>query len=130
MKQCITESQLKRIISESISRILNEGGNLYGTYDDGTKFTNSQEKWRGVEGSVFIWHGANADPEIWYDGIEINAMDAEDSLWDRYVEYCREQGITPQDDADYDKWIDETGKAEVVLMDLAVKFRSTPNNCR
>ena len=32
MKQCITESQLKRIISESISRILNEGGNLYGTY--------------------------------------------------------------------------------------------------
>ena len=54
-----------------------------------------------------------------YDGVEINTMDAEDSLWDRYVEYCREQGITPQDDADYDKWIAETGEAEGVLMDLA-----------
>ena len=54
-----------------------------------------------------------------YDGVEINAMDAEDRLWDRYVEYCREQGIVPQDDVDYDKWIAETGEAEGVLMDLA-----------
>ena len=123
----ITESQLRKIIAESVSRILNEGGNLYGTYDDGTKFTNAKETWRGVEGSVFIWHGSNADPEIWYDGVEINAMDAEDSLWDRYVEDCREQGITPQDDDDYDKWIDETNEAECVLMDLAAALEDAQN---
>jgi hypothetical protein len=33
---------------------LNEAGDLYGHYEDGTPFTNSKNTWRGVEGTTFI----------------------------------------------------------------------------
>lgn len=112
----LTESALHRIIKESVNRVLktkriNEGGNLYGTHDDGTKFTNSKDTWRGVPNTVFIWHGEWADPEIWYDGGEYNATDVEDNLWEKYKIECNEneeRNETPTDEG-YEAWIKEIG---------------------
>lgn len=88
----LKESELKRIIAESVKRVLrestrprkrmerriNEGGHLYHQDDDGTIYTNSKRTYRGVPGSLFIWHGAWNDPEVIWKGQSINANDVED----------------------------------------------------
>lgn len=52
---------------------------------------NALPTWRGVEGSRFIWHGAWADPEVFYKGHLFNASSLE---WDcdpedlEDIDYC------------------------------------------
>lgn len=101
-KKKITESQLRSIVRNSVKRALMEAGNLYGHYDDGTVFTNSKETWRGVPGTVYIWHGEWSDPEILYQGKELNATDVESVLWENYKEDCREYRKEPNED-EFDK---------------------------
>ena len=115
----LTEGDLHRIVKESVKRILREGGHLYGHYEDGTPFTNSKETWRGVPGSTYISHGSWSDPEIWYDGHEINANDAEESLWYSYKDECEENGEEPTEDG-FEAWVDSVGVEylESTLQDL------------
>ena len=98
----LTESDLRNIIKETVNKVLKEGGHLYGKYDDGTPFTNSKEKWRGVEGTTFISHGKWSDPEVWYDGEELNANSLEDYMWEEYKYECEEMGKTPSE-TEYNK---------------------------
>lgn len=98
MKIKLTESKLKQIIAESIKKILSEGGHMTGTYDDGTRWTNSKDTWRGVEGTTYIWHGEWSDPEVWYDGEELNGSQLEDYAWDVYKTECKENGREPNED--------------------------------
>jgi hypothetical protein len=78
-------------------KMLKEGGHIYVKNDDGTIFTNSKNTWRGVKGTTFIWHGEWADPEVLYDGEELNASQLEDYAWDVYKTECRENGKTPNE---------------------------------
>lgn len=100
MKKRITinESELKRYIEEQVRRIVCESGHLYGHDSDGNVFTNSEETYRGVEGSRFISHGEWSDPEIWYNGKSANANDVEDMMWEYYKEECEERGVVPSDE--------------------------------
>jgi len=99
----LTESDVHRIVKESVSKILNEGGHLYHKDEDGNVWTNSKETYRGVPGSVYIWHGEWSDPEVLWDGVELNANDIEESLWYSYKEYCDENGEEPTEDG-FDEW--------------------------
>lgn len=105
MKQIIrlTESDLHRIVENSVKRVLRESGDLYGHYDDGTPFTNSKQTYRGVPGTTFISHGEWADPEIWYKGHELNAEDVEEGLWNSFEAACSD----PDDSRDFQE---ATGK--------------------
>lgn len=78
-------------------KMLKEGGHIYVKNDDGTIFTNSKNTWRGVKGTTFIWHGEWSDPEVLYDGEELNASQLEDYAWDVYKTECRENGKTPNE---------------------------------
>lgn len=98
------ESKLNRIVSESIKKVLKEGGHLYGTDSEGNTFTNSDETYRGVPGTKWIWHGEWSDPEIAYKGQLINANDFENDMWDYYNEVC---GDTDNDG--FEKWLEEQG---------------------
>ena len=82
MKQRIrlTESQLHRMIKESVRQALNEAGHLYWEDEDGVTHTNSKELWRGVPGAIYVYHGEWSDPEIIYKNKSINYWDAEESL--------------------------------------------------
>ena len=108
-----TEERLTNRISESImqkmglkkSVKLNEAGDLYGHYEDGTPFTNSKNTWRGVEGTTFISHGEWSDPEIWYKGKELNANDIEEGLWSQYQEECSENNEQPTEQG-YEQWLE------------------------
>ena len=91
----LTESDLHRIVKESVQRILNEAGHIYGHHEDGTLFTNSDQTFHGIPGSVFIWHGEWSDPTVYYDGEEMNGNELDDTLWDMYKEECEEDGTEP-----------------------------------
>ena len=100
----LTESDLHRIVKESVNRVLMEGGHLYYKDDDGSVHTNSKETYRGVPGSVWIWHGEWSDPEILWKGVELNANDVEESLWLSYNDWCEENGEEPTNDG-FEEWV-------------------------
>lgn len=115
----LTESQLHRVIKESVKRVLNEtknrkhkqineGGNLYWHDENGTPHTNSRKTYRGVPETVFIWHGEWADPEIWYKNHEINANYVEEYMWNTYEEECDEEEKTPTQKG-YEEWLLDVG---------------------
>lgn len=101
----LTESQLHDIIKESVKQVLIEGGHLYHKDEEGNIYTNSKETYRGVPGTVYIWHGEWSDPEIVYKGHEFNANDIEDSLWYAYEDFCNENGETPTNEG-FEDWLD------------------------
>ena len=100
----LTESDLHRIVKESVNRVLMEGGHLYYKDDDGSVHTNSKETYRGVPGSVWIWHGEWSDPEILWKGVELNANDVEESLWSSYNNWCEENDEEPTNDG-FEEWV-------------------------
>ena len=120
----LTESDLHQIIKESVNKILNEGGHLYHKDEDGNVWTNSKETYRGVPGSVYIWHGEWSDPEVLWDGVELNANDIEESLWYSYEEYCDENGEKPTEDG-FDEWV-KTEDIESYLDDAAWAAKGCP----
>lgn len=122
----LKESELRRMISESVRRVfrestrphksigrrINEGGHLYHQDDDGTIYTNSKERYRGVPGTTFIWHGNNADPEVIYKGKSFNVNDVEDNLWYTYKDECEENGEHPTDQG-FEAWLQEVGTSYI-----------------
>ena len=99
----LTESELRNMITESVKRVLSEGGHLYHKDEDGKVWTNSKQTYRGVPGSVYIWHGEWSDPEILWNGVELNANDVEESLWYSYKDMCEENGEQPTDEG-FEAW--------------------------
>lgn len=93
----ISVPQLKAIVKESLGKILSEGGNLYWKDDNGEAHTNSTDTWRGVDGTTYVWHGEWADPEVLYDGKEINCVDLEDNAWAFYKDECEGDGKQPSE---------------------------------
>lgn len=115
----LTESDLQRIVKESVKRILRENsrrksrmikedGHLYHKDEDGNVWTNSKETYRGVPGSTYIWHGEWADPEVLWDGVELNVTDIEEGLWYSYKDGCEERGENPTEQG-YEAWLKEMG---------------------
>ena len=94
----LTESQLHNVIRKCINEALNEGGHLYWKDEDGNIHTNSRDTWHGVEGTVFISHGEWSDPEVLYDGEEINGTDLEDAAWDNYRYECESNKKKPSEE--------------------------------
>lgn len=94
----LTESDLHRIIKELVNMVLKEAGHLYWKDEDGIAHTNSKEKWHGVEGTTFIYHGEWSDPEVWYDGEELNYNHLEDNVWAEYEYECKEMGNKPSEE--------------------------------
>lgn len=123
----LKESELKHIISESVRRILNEGGHLYYKDEDGKVHTNSKETYRGVPGSIYISHGEWADAEILWDGVELNANDVEEGLWYSYKDDCEENGEQPTEEG-YETWLEEMGTDYIAsqLDDLAWAAQGCP----
>lgn len=118
---------IRRIVSECTKKTLNEGGHLYHKDDDGKVWTNSKDTYRGVPGSTYIWHGEWADPEILWDGVELNANDVEESLWLSYKDECSENGEQPTEDG-YENWLEEMGTEYIAseLDDLAWAAQGCP----
>lgn len=118
----LTEGDLHRIIENSVKRILkenrrrnrmiSEAGHIYHKDENGNVWTNSKDTYRGVPGSTYIYHGEWADPEILWKGVEINANDVEDSLWESYEDDCRDRREKPTDDG-FDEWLDEMGTSYI-----------------
>lgn len=76
--------------------------------------------WYGLTEVGFIWHGAWADPELEYKGKEFNLYIVEDTMWERYNEYCEENNKTPDDD-DFKKYMKENKDYVYELLDLAIE---------
>jgi hypothetical protein len=94
----LTESDLHRVIKESVKRILSEAGHLYYKDEDGNVHTNSNVKWHDVEGTTFISHGEWSDPEVLYDDEELNYWSLEDYAWEYYKNECEEMGKEPSEE--------------------------------
>lgn len=99
----ITESRLRGLIREAVKNVLMEGGHLYHKDEDGNVWTNSKETYRGVPGSTYIWHGEWSDPEILWNGVELNANDVEEGLYYAFKDAC-------SDDWDREEFEKSTGK--------------------
>ena len=123
----LTESELRNMISESVKKVLMEGGHLYYKDEDGKVHTNSKETYRGVPGSVYISHGEWADAEILWNGVELNATDVEEDLWYSYKDDCEENGEQPTEQG-YEAWIEEMGTDYIAsqLDDLAWAAQGCP----
>lgn len=128
----ITESDLHKIIRESVKRVLNEAGHLYWEDDEGNPYTNSKELYRNVPGAIYVSHGQWSDPEIIYKRKAINLYDIEDSLWTWYNDFMRyadeskhddfrnKTGMEPKDDDNdtFEAWIEYMGGASFVQDEL------------
>lgn len=134
----LTESDLQRIVKESVKRILRENsrrksrmikedGHLYHKDEDGNVWTNSKETYRGVPSSTYIWHGEWADPEVLWDGVELNVTDIEEGLWYSYKDDCEERGENPTEQG-YEAWLKEMGTEYIAsqLDDFAWAAQGNP----
>lgn len=54
--------------------------------------------WYGIKPIRFIWRGNWADPEICYNRMVVNSHIVEDSMYERYREYCNEEDFESTDD--------------------------------
>ena len=134
----LTESDLHKIVKESVNRILREnsrrksrmikeGGHLYHKDEDGNVWTNSKETYRGVPGSTYIWHGEWSDPEVLWDGVELNVNDIEEDLWYSYKDDCKRRAENPTEQG-YEAWLEEMGTEYIAsqLDDLAWAAQGNP----
>lgn len=72
-----------------------------------------KETYRGVSSSIFIWHGEWSDPEILWNGVNLNANDVENKLWYSYKDDCIENHTEPTED-DFEDWLDKMGTEYIV----------------
>ena len=104
----LKERKLNMAVKSALRKVLKEGGHLYWKDEDGNTHTNSKQTYRGVPGSIYIWHGEWADPEVLWDGVELNANDVEESLWYSYKDECKEMGENPTENG-FESWLEEMG---------------------
>ena len=96
---------VKVCVTESLRKILKEGGHIFHQDEDGTVHTNSKETWRGVPGTTYIYHGEWSDPEIFYKGELLNYWDVEEGLEYMY-KYDVEEG---EFNGTFDEWVEAQG---------------------
>ena len=79
--------------------------------------------WYGIEDVGFIWHGQWSDPEIEYKGKRINATVVENTMWERFNEYCEEQGKVADKYIDYFEnfYMRENAEEVYELIELAME---------
>lgn len=86
----LTESDLHRVIKESVKKILKEHdlmpGDNGGYYSDSDFFNSENYTWRGVVGTKLIWHGEWSDYEVVYKGEVINGNELDNYAWSCYKE--------------------------------------------
>lgn len=95
----INEATFKRIIAESVKKVLREAGDIVYKGNERQPKTLTNNTYRGVPNSLFIWHGEWSDPEIYYDGEYLNANDFEEYLWGEYKAECESCGESPNEQA-------------------------------
>lgn len=54
--------------------------------------------WYGIKPIRFIWRGSWADPEICYNRMVVNAPTVEAAMFERYRDYCQEEGMESTDE--------------------------------
>lgn len=117
----VNESFIRDAIREGVLKVLNEmAGDYYRKDDDGEVHTDSKRTYRGIPGTIYIWHGDWADPTVLYKGKEYNATDVDDNLWANYKADCEAEGKEP-DENEFDdlplEWFIENFKEYVYLAD-------------
>lgn len=96
----LTESDIHRIVKNSVKRILKETtSQRIGNRKHIIK--ESANSWMGCKEITMIWHGEWSDPELEYNGCVANYWDVED--W--CAEVCREEGVNPEDKNAFANWI-------------------------
>lgn len=92
----LTESDLHRIVSKTVKRVLKE---------------SSVPTYRGIPGTKFIWHGEWGSPEIIYKGESLYSDDVEDSFWTAYTDYgYKEIGHKKPTENGFEEWIAQQDK--------------------
>lgn len=93
----LTESDLHRIVKESVKRVLRESKVRT------RRRVIKEDTWRGVPDTKFIWHGEWSDPEIEYKGKLINSNDVEEGLEIAYNSDVEDRGFQ----GSFDQWLSE-----------------------
>ena len=76
--------------------------------------------WYGIEDIGFIWHGAWSDPEIEYNGKRINLTIVEDTMWERFREYCKENNWSADEKlSDFVPYMKENADDVYELIEIA-----------
>lgn len=76
--------------------------------------------WYGIESIKFIWHGEWADPEVCYNGMVVNAYIVENTMVEKYREYCEENNITPDELGDgFEQYMRDNSEEVKELIEIA-----------
>ena len=78
-----------------------------------------QNLWHGIDNVHFIYHGDWSDPEVEHDGMVVNSYVVEDSMYERYKEYCEEHNIEGDDDSGFSKYMAENADEVKELIFIA-----------
>lgn len=89
------------------------------------KGRQSLSYWYGIKPIRFIWRGSWADPEICYNRMVVNSHTVEDAMYERYHEYCKEEGVESSDDG-FAEFM-RNNKAEIVEL-IYLAHNSEKNN--
>lgn len=73
--------------------------------------------YRGIEGTVVIWHGEWADPEVRYNGENLDIYELNDYLWEIFQdmmenekEWFKQKGIKEEEtEESFQQWMNEQG---------------------
>lgn len=85
----------------------------------------SEDIWYGIKPIRFIWRGSWADPEICYNRMVVNSHTVEDTMYKRYHEHCKEEGLENSDDG-FAEFM-RNNKAEIVEL-IYLAHNSEKNN--
>ena len=109
----VNHIELREAVNKRVKHLVREmmeGGHLFSQDPEtGEVSTNSQETWRGIPGTKFIWHGEWADPEILYQGKLINGSELEDFFHNEWKYEMEEYGY----DMDYETWMNQKSPIEL-----------------
>lgn len=81
--------------------------------------------WYGIKPIRFIWRGSWADPDICYNRMVVNSHIVEDSMYERYHEYCKEESLESSDDG-FGEFM-RNNKAEIVEL-IQMAHNAEKNN--
>lgn len=118
----LSESQLQRVIKESIMSVLRESRPMQPKWAKGLSESKRKslfreaKSWRGCPNVHMIWHGEWSDPELEADGCVANYWDVENSLWYSFLEetgHSDSDSGNPQVEKEFNQWL-QANESEVV----------------
>ena len=75
--------------------------------------------WYGIKSVRFIWHGEWSDPEIAYKGMVVNCYVVEDTMWEKYKNYCEENNQNVDENDGFEQYMLENADEVKELIELA-----------